>query len=426
LSRSFSVSNWRKALMARLRGSNWRKALIARLRGSNRRSVQAALLWSLFSIGFISFLLWFNHSLSYPVPADAQLGNRYEQAQVLAVRNSTLAPDPDFAELMIGTQTVEVEVQTGESAGTRTLLSNFVTRTDNRPLKVGDEIVVSSYDGFITGMTVNYSREKPALVLALAFLAVVALIGRSKGLKAIFALAFTLVCVVFLFIPLLLKGTNPIVAALIVVTLSCAVTLLALNGLSAKTLIAGVGCLLCTLSAGAVAYVFGWAAHLSTYATPEAENLIFIAQNTALRLHDIVFAAVIIATSGALMDMTMSISSALFELKELNPGLSARLIRRSGMNIGRDVMGTMTNTLILAFTGSSINSLLVIFMYNMSFRQVINMDLLMLEIMQGLSGAIAIALSIPITAVLAARVLCRTASDGTSRQQEETENTLYR
>jgi uncharacterized membrane protein len=361
--------------------------------------------WALFIGAFTFFVLWLNLTLSHPLPADVQQGNHYERAVVVAIRANTLAPDPDFPELLIGTQTVEVEVLSGASVGTRTLLNNFVTRTDNRPLSVGSEIVASSYDGFISGMTVNYSREKPALILTILFLVVVTLIGRHKGLKAIFALAFTLVCVIFLFIPLLLHGVNPVVAALLVVMLSCGVTLLALNGLSAKTLIAGIGCMLCTLSAGLIAFIFGWATHLSTYSTPEAEHLIFIAQNTELRLHDIVFAAVIIATSGALMDMTMSISSALFELKELNPELSAQQIRRSGMNIGRDVMGTMTNTLILAFTGSSINSLLVIFMYNMSFMQVINMDVLMLEIMQGLSGAIAIALSIPITATLAARVL---------------------
>jgi uncharacterized membrane protein len=368
--------------------------------------------WVLFVGGFAVFLLWFNQTLSYPIPADAQMGNRYERAVVLTIQSDTLAPDPDFPEIDIGTQTVEVEVLTGESAGTRTLLNNFVTRTDNKPLAVGTEIIASSYDGFISGMVVNYSRQTPALILILLFLGVVALIGRGKGLKALFALAFTLICVIFLFIPLLLRGVHPIAASLLVVMLSCAVTLLALNGPTAKTVIAGIGCLLCTLSAGGIALVFGWAAHLSTYNTPEAENLIFIAQNTALSLHDIVFAAVIIATSGALMDMTMSIASALFELKEVNPELSAGQIMRSGMNIGRDVMGTMTNTLILAFTGSSINSLLVIFMYQMPTKQVINMDVLMFELMQGLSGAVAIALSIPITAALASRVLGKVSVTG--------------
>jgi uncharacterized membrane protein len=101
----------------------------------------------------------------------------------------------------------------------------------------------------------------------------------------------------------------------------------------------------------------------------------------------------------------MSMASSLSELKELNPALPREQVLRSGMNIGRDIMGTMTNTLILAFTGSSINSLLVIFMYNMPYSRIINMDLLMVEIMKGLSGSIAIVLSIPVTAALAARIL---------------------
>jgi uncharacterized membrane protein len=362
-------------------------------------------LWILFILGFTAFLVWFNASLSYPIPPDAQLGNRYERAVVLSIQSDTLAPDPDFADLQIGKQSVEVEVLTGEHAGTHTLLNNYVTRGSNMPLQAGSEVVVSSYDGFITGLVVNYSREIPALILVLLFLAIVVIIGRSKGLKAIFSLAFTLICVIFLFIPLLLRGVSPILAASLVVVLSCGVTFLSLNGWSAKTLIAGAGCIVCTLSAGLTAWIFGAVAHISTFNTPEVENLIFIAQNTSLSLHDILFAGIIIATSGALMDTTMSIASALFELKELNPAMAAQQIIKSGMNIGRDVMGTMTNTLILAFTGSSINSLLIIFMYNMSFTQMINLDLLMVEITQGLAGTIAIALSIPITALLAARIL---------------------
>jgi uncharacterized membrane protein len=368
--------------------------------------------WALFILGFTAFLIWFNTSLSYPLPADAQMGNRYERAVVLSIQQDTLAPDPDFDSLQIGKQTVEVEVLTGEAAGTRALLNNFVTRGENRPLQVGSDVVVSSYDGFVTGLVVNYSREIPALILVLLFLAVVTIIGRSKGLKAIFSLAFTLICVVFLFIPLLLRGMNPIAAASIVVILSCAVTLLSLNGWGAKTLIAGAGCILCTLSAGLIAWVFGLVTHLSTFNTPEAESLIFIAQNTSLSLHDILFAGIIIATSGALMDTTISIASALFELKELNPTMSPRQIAKSGMNIGRDIMGTMTNTLILAFTGSSINSLLIIFMYNMPFTQMINLDMLIIEIAQGVSGTIAIALAIPITALLASRILSGAAVPG--------------
>ena len=139
--------------------------------------------------------------------------------------------------------------------------------------------------------------------------------------------------------------------------------------------------------------------------TPEAENLIFIAQNTALKLSNILFAGIIIASSGAVMDTTISIASSLSEMKSLNPAISATQLWKSGMNIGRDVMGTMTNTLILAFIGSGINSILIVFMYQMPYLRMINLDLLVVEILRGLSGSIAVVLSIPVTALLAARAM---------------------
>ncbi|MDR2156373.1 MAG: YibE/F family protein [Clostridiales Family XIII bacterium] len=365
----------------------------------------AGLMWVLFTIGFLAFLIWFNATLSYPLPGDAQVDNRYERAVVVKIVSDTLTEDPDFPDIRIGTQELEMEILTGPDKGKRVLLNNFVTRTDNKPAKVGTKMIAQSYDGFDTGMISSYSREVPVYVLGLIFFASVAIIGKRKGLKAIFALAFTLLCVLFLFVPLLLRGVNPVVAAGIVVILSAAVTLLALNGLSPKTMIAGISCILCTFAAGGIAFAFGAFTNLSTYNTPETEHLIFIAQNTALSIHDILFAGILIATSGAMMDTTMSLASALVELKALNPEMTVGQILRSGMNIGRDIMGTMTNTLILAFTGSGINSLLVIFLYNMPYKRIINMDLLMLEIMKGLSGSIAIVLSIPITAILAARIL---------------------
>jgi uncharacterized membrane protein len=370
-------------------------------------SVRPGLIWALFVIGFSAFLVWFNTTLSYPLPGDAQVGNEYEKAVVVKVVSDTLMPDPDFPQIRIGTQELEMEVLSGPDKGKRILMNNFVTRTDNKPAREGTKMIINSYDGFSTGMISSYSREIPAYILGLIFFVTVALIGRTKGLKALFALAFTLVCVLFLFVPMLLKGKNPIVASVVVVILSTAVTLLALNGLSPKTIIAGVSCILCTAVAGGIAFAFGAYTNFSTYNTPETENLIFVAQNTALSIHDIIFAGIVIATSGAMMDTTMSIASSLHEMKELNPGMSAEQIMKSGMNIGRDIMGTMTNTLILAFTGSGINSLLVIFMYNMPYKRIINMDMLIAEIMKGMSGSTAIALSIPITALLASRMLSR-------------------
>jgi uncharacterized membrane protein len=366
---------------------------------------RTVILWTAFIAAFAVFLVFFNKTLSYPKPGDIQTGNRYEKARILRIISDTRLPDPEFTELEIGVQTMEAEILTGENRGRRIIVRNYISRLTNWPAREGMNMILSSYDGFISGAVVNYSRGPLLYGFFLLFFAAAAFFGRKKGLKAFLALAFTLVCVVFLFIPLLIRGAHPIPAAVFVVILSTLVTMLALNGWSAKTVIASTSCILCTLAAGVIAKLFGLAAHVSTYNTPEAENLIFIAQKTSLRLQDIIFAGIIIASSGAMMDTSMSITSALFEIKQLNPALSMNRLIKSGMNVGQDIIGTMTNTLILAFTGSSINNLLVIFMYRMPYFRTVNLDLLVIETLRGLSGSIAVVLSVPLTVLLGAKFL---------------------
>ena len=352
------------------------------------------------AVAFVVFLIIFNINLEYPLPADAQTGNKYEKAKVVRIVSDTLAPDPEFKDIKIGVQELEFEILTGEHKGKNFIGKNFISRTMNYPAKVGTKMVISSYDGFISGLVVGYSRGNVLYILGIVFAIAVLIIGFKKGLKSLMALVFTLICIIFLFTPMLIRGINPIVAALIVVSLSTIATMLALNGWSRKTVVAIISCLLCTLLAGGISILFGALAHISTYATPEIEDLVFIAQNTSLKLHDILFAGIIIAASGAVMDTTISVVSSMFEMREIDPEISQKKLFKSGMNVGRDIMGANTNTLILAFTGSSINTILVVFMYQLPYMQMINLDLLAIEVVRGLSGAIAVVLSIPITAML--------------------------
>ncbi|MDR2089765.1 MAG: YibE/F family protein [Clostridiales Family XIII bacterium] len=363
------------------------------------------IIWGVFIAAFFAFLILFNGSLDYPSPGDIQTGNMYEKAVVTRVMSDTLAPDPDFPEIKIGVQELEFRILTGEQRGKLFLANNFVGRLDNKPANAGTKMIVSSYDGFVSGTVVDYSREDVLYALALAFVAALALFGGMKGLKAFMALAFTLICVIFLFVPMLLKGVEPILAAVVIVTLSTAVTMLALNGFSRKTVAATGGCMICTFLAGGLALAAGWFAHVSTYTTAEAEHLIFIAQSTRLSLHDILFSGIIIASSGAVMDTSISIASSMHELRELDPAMPSGALLRSGLNIGRDIMGTMANTLILAFTGSGINTILVVFMYQMPYLRIINISGLAVEILRGLSGSIGLVLSIPVTAALAVRLM---------------------
>ena len=233
---------------------------------------------------------------------------------------------------------------------------------------------------------------------------IVIFIGRLKGIKSLFSLGFTMVCIIFLFIPLIIRGMNPIVASVIIVILSTGVTMLSLNGVSKKTMVACFSCILCTAIAGILAYLFGVITNISSFNTYEAQDLLFVAQKTSLRIKDLLFAGIIIASLGAIMDTTISITSSVFEMFEVNKELTSEQLFTSGMNIGKDVMGTMTNTLILAFTGSSINIVVIYFMYNLPYMQLINIDSIVIEVIQGISGGIALVLSIPISAFAASKL----------------------
>ena len=364
----------------------------------------------IFISAFFILIYVLNTTLVYSKPADRPVGIKYERAEVVSIISETLEPDPDFQYINIGKQEVELKILKGENKGKIVKAINFVGRADNRPVSVGTKLVISSYDDFITTVIVNYNRETAIYILLLIFMAVVIIFGRSKGVKSLLSLIFTMITVIFVFIPLIIKGVNPIMASIIIVILSTIVTLVSLNGLSIKTMVASFSCILCTVISGVIAYIFGVITNISTYNTAEVQDLLFVATNTSLNIKNLLFSGILISSLGAIMDTSMSITSTLFEMKDVNSNLNTGQLIRSGLNIGRDIMGTMTNTLILAFTGSSINIIIIYFMYNLPYIQLINIDLIVIEIVQGLSGGIAVILSIPITTFLPAEFSSNTTS----------------
>ncbi|SHH74126.1 Uncharacterized membrane protein [Clostridium collagenovorans DSM 3089] len=362
------------------------------------------IIWTIFIIGFFIFLYGLNSNLKYNKPEDAPENIKYAKAEVTEIISEELGPDPDFQYINIGKQQLEFLILSGENKGKIVTANNFISRVDNKPAKLGSKYILSTYDDFRTTVIANYNREVSLYILLGIFMVIVMILGKLKGVKSLLSLGFTMISIIFLFIPLIIKGVNPIVASIIIVVLSTAVTMIALNGLSKKTVVACLSCILCTIIAGVIAYIFGAINNISTYNTPEAQDLLFVAANTSLKVKELLFSGILISSLGAIMDTTISITSSVFEVYEVNNNLSSSQLFNSGMNIGKDVMGTMTNTLILAFTGSSINVLIIYFMYNIPYMQLINIDLIVIEIIQGLSGGIALILSIPIAALASAKL----------------------
>lgn len=203
--------------------------------------------------------------------------------------------------------------------------------------------------------------------------------------------------------------------------LSVTVTLLLLNGQSKKTYAAIVSTVAGVIVSLIFFLILSNMMHLDGFSAEESEGLILIGESTGLRVKDILFAGVLISSLGAIMDTGMSIVSSLYEVYRHNTALTSRELLRSGIEIGKDMIGTMCNTLILAFTGSSFLTLLVFLSYDVQFNQLFNSNFLSMEIAQGICGSLGIVLTVPIASLITAYVLCRSPQSPETIEEDESE-----
>ncbi|GAA0759999.1 MULTISPECIES: YibE/F family protein [Clostridium] len=334
---------------------------------------------------------------------DKYNGNmKYYNAVVTEVLNEDLTKDPYLEDVEVGFQKVLVKISAKPYSGSTHEIENPISRLYNLKVKEGTKVIVGVIEKNDTTQMTLYSYDRSNmlyLLIAIFVLSVVAIAG-VKGIKSLVALFFTLICCVYLMVPLMLRGVNPILAGILMSVLSITVTLVLVSGFNKKTLTAILGTVFGVIISGIVAYIFGSLTTLSGLNMSEAESLMYIAEDTGLKIRGIMFTGILVATLGAVMDISMSIASSLFEIHSVNNKISFNELFKSSMNIGKDTIGTMTNTLILAFAGGSLSILILVFSANMPFNKMINLDLLGIEIIQGLAGSIGVVLAVPITAFI--------------------------
>lgn len=311
----------------------------------------------------------------------------------------------------ISTQKVTIEIISGKYKGDIREVENHLTENTayNIPVKKGDKVVVaieeseSGYDVYIS----DYLRSNYILYLTLLGILLVLIVGRLKGLKAIISLALTILAVVYILLPQILKGANPIPISILISIGVTIITIILVGGFSSKSISAILGTTAGVVMAGLISYVVGSKIHLTGLSAEEATMLLYIPQEIQFNFQNLLFSGIILGALGAIMDVGMSIASSIEEIYKANNSLSVRELFSSGMNVGRDVMGTMVNTLILAYTGTSIPMLLLFMAYDTSMTQIINMDIIATEIVRSLSGSIGLILTIPITAFIASILIKR-------------------
>ncbi|NBG89608.1 YibE/F family protein [Isachenkonia alkalipeptolytica] len=332
---------------------------------------------------------------------------QFERAKVLDVTAERLSEDRNIEGVYTGFQELEIEVLSGTFAGETLSVNNSIGRAYNTVAEAGMTLIVSIVEdeGEMQSIVIyEYERRNAVYLLVGLLFFVLLIVGRKKGLMSIFSLLFTGVLILFFLVPSLIRGAHPMVVGIITAVLSITGNFYLLNGWSKKTFGAIIGTSLGVVFAGLMAYVAGRVGNISGIHTPNAEQLMFIADDTGLRIQGMLFVTILISALGAVMDVGMSIASATFELYDQNREISKKNLFAAAMNVGRDIIGTMTNTLILVFVGGMLGVIIISVSYGMPYNHFINTDMIAIEVTQALSGSIGLVLTVPITAFVSANM----------------------
>lgn len=354
--------------------------------------------------------------LAAPVPVQSdEPENRadYESASVDQILSDSTEKDPASDNGYRGEQLLLVTVRSGDYKGQQMQVYNYVGPLYGGPLKVGDRatVLISTYsDGTVNATVYEFDRLLPLCIVLVLFIAAAVAVGGRTGVKSLVALAVTLVCLFGVLLPSLMKGANTLLMTFIVCAYVAVVSLTIVGGVRKKTVCAMLG----AVAGTALALLFGLLAQGLTR-IDDVEPLLQLRQTgTPIGLRGLLVGGIVISALGAVMDVTMGIASSLSEVHAANPELSRRELFRSGMNIGRDMVGTMTNTLILAFLGSGFTLILYLYSLGLSSRQLLSSAYVSLEVVSGVASSVGVILSIPLTALITAEVFTREKKSGKS------------
>ncbi len=310
-------------------------------------------------------------------------------------------------------QKVQVKVLTGQFKGTVQTLDNMLTGNPayDISLNKGDKVVlhleakntevnsVDDVDFFIADVKRDYSLE----AFAALFMILLVIIGRKKGVFSLVSIIATISLMFFVLVPLILHGVNPVVSAVVAGILSTIITIYLVGGFNSKSSAAIIGTGLSLIFAGGMSLAAIWMARLTGFAGEE--SMFLYSTRPDLSFKGILAASMIIAALGALMDTGVSIASSVNEIYETDKKLTVNQLFKSGMNIGKDIIGTMSNTLILVYLGSALP--LVLLSNNIDLQKFFNLNQVATEILSALIGSISILACVPLTAIIAAYLIKR-------------------
>lgn len=251
----------------------------------------------------------------------------------------------------------------------------------------------------------DVARERGIVFLLGIFTLLLLLVGKKQGLKTIITMIFTGIVIVKIILPLILAGYDPVLVTTVSAIIIIIFTLLFIGGTKAKTFAAILGSVCGVIIAGFLALWAGEMSYLTGFSSEEAQMLFFMDKPVDIR--GLLFAGIIIGSLGAITDAGISVASAAAEIKRANKRISTYNLITAALNVGRDIIGTMSNTLVLAYVGGATPLLLLLLGDKTPWLRIINLDLIATEVVRGVAGSIGLIISVPVTAVVAGLLMAR-------------------
>ncbi len=382
-----------------------------------RKSVEIATI--LFGIAFLAAISLFDWNQINQYTMYNTQSIHYVKGRVVQITSEVLEQDSVDSSLYLGEQKIVVELLEGDQKGQEIEIDNSLSKVHNIRVTNNQRVIVcadtpENAEPYYT--VFNYDRSIPIVILIVTFGIAVIVIGGRKGVRALLGVAFSLLTVILFLAQAIYHGFDPIVICFLTLLITTGVSLLLLNGFSRRSAVGLLSTLLGVLVTGIIFAIFAMILHLTGYNSDEIENLFLVSYSTGLSIRPLLLVGVLISALGAVMDVAVSLAAALEELVIVNPSFSRNALIKSGLNIGKDMIGTMSNTLILAFAGTALTTMISLIAYGYQFQQLLSSDYMAIELTQGLCATIGVVLTVPIATFISALLFIHSSKDGKGKK----------
>lgn len=339
-------------------------------------------------------------------PFETADSTEYVNAKILEITDTTTTSTAEGSTMTDTVYTFNAKLLGGKNKGetvSATQLESSYANFNARPVSVGDKVILCRTDESESWSFAEYHRSDIILILAAAFCAALVIFGHSKGLKTLVTLLLTVASVVFVLIPAILSGQNIYIWTVMICIYITAMTLVIVNGVSYMSLVGGIGCIGGVAVAAIITTGSDIFLKLSGYTDDCTLYLSYIGGKGTIDIRALTFAGILIGSIGAVMDVAVNIAASLHEVANKIDHPSFKELYKSGITISRDIIGTMSNTLILAFIGSSLCSLLLIVYYNaFSPLNLFNKEIIVTQLLEIIAGSFGILSALPLTSLISA------------------------